>query len=105
VFRKSSANIQKHEFKHIFHLYACINLIRIVILVILNPTKYSFLVVLLILLELGCAAFIFFDKNWKEVSCDWYFMIGNTRSYIFHLIIIFFSGNSKGQNWRFWYAI
>ncbi|KAK2356475.1 tobamovirus multiplication protein 2A [Trifolium repens] len=27
---------------------------------------YSFLVVLLILVELGCAAFIFFDKNWKE---------------------------------------
>ncbi|KAL9327528.1 hypothetical protein ACSQ67_002531 [Phaseolus vulgaris] len=27
---------------------------------------YSILVVLLILIELGCAAFIFFDKNWKE---------------------------------------
>ncbi|CAK8562622.1 unnamed protein product [Lathyrus sativus] len=27
---------------------------------------YSVLVVLLILVELGCAAFIFFDKNWKE---------------------------------------
>ncbi|CAJ1928926.1 unnamed protein product [Sphenostylis stenocarpa] len=27
---------------------------------------YSTLVVLLILIELGCAAFIFFDKNWKE---------------------------------------
>ncbi|CAJ2663211.1 unnamed protein product [Trifolium pratense] len=27
---------------------------------------YSFLVVLLILVELGCAAFIFSDKNWKE---------------------------------------
>lgn len=27
---------------------------------------YSILVVLLILVELGCAAFIFFDKNWKE---------------------------------------
>ncbi|CAJ1928936.1 unnamed protein product [Sphenostylis stenocarpa] len=28
---------------------------------------YSILVVVLILVELGCAAFIFFDKNWKEV--------------------------------------
>ncbi|KAG4184876.1 hypothetical protein ERO13_A09G198100v2 [Gossypium hirsutum] len=27
---------------------------------------YSLLVVLLILVELGCAAFIFFDKSWKE---------------------------------------
>ncbi|KHN42626.1 tobamovirus multiplication protein 2A-like [Glycine soja] len=27
---------------------------------------YSILVALLILVELGCAAFIFFDKNWKE---------------------------------------
>ncbi|XP_047160815.1 tobamovirus multiplication protein 2A-like, partial [Vigna umbellata] len=27
---------------------------------------YSILVVLLILVELGCAAFIFFDKSWKE---------------------------------------
>ncbi|KHN21027.1 hypothetical protein glysoja_034149 [Glycine soja] len=32
----------------------------------LNPTKYSVLVLLLILVELGCAAFIFFDKSWKE---------------------------------------
>ncbi|XP_011028243.1 PREDICTED: tobamovirus multiplication protein 2A-like [Populus euphratica] len=29
-------------------------------------TCYSVLIVLLILVELGCAAFIFFDKNWKE---------------------------------------
>ncbi|XP_057449707.1 tobamovirus multiplication protein 2A-like [Lotus japonicus] len=28
---------------------------------------YSILVALLILVELGCAAFIFFDKSWKEV--------------------------------------
>lgn len=27
---------------------------------------YSVFVILLILVELGCAAFIFFDKNWKE---------------------------------------
>ncbi|KAL4339700.1 hypothetical protein GQ457_08G025580 [Hibiscus cannabinus] len=29
-------------------------------------TCYSVLVILLILVELGCAAFIFFDKHWKE---------------------------------------
>ncbi|KAI5594519.1 hypothetical protein BDE02_03G077900 [Populus trichocarpa] len=29
-------------------------------------TCYSVLIVLLILVELGCAAFIFFDKSWKE---------------------------------------
>ncbi|XP_052170049.1 tobamovirus multiplication protein 2A [Diospyros lotus] len=29
-------------------------------------TCYSVLVILLILVELGCAAFIFFDKKWKE---------------------------------------
>ncbi|XP_044494738.1 tobamovirus multiplication protein 2A-like [Mangifera indica] len=29
-------------------------------------TFYSILVILLILVELGCAAFIFFDKSWKE---------------------------------------
>ncbi|XXG75651.1 hypothetical protein AAC387_Pa08g0177 [Persea americana] len=30
-------------------------------------TCYSLLVILLILVELGCAAFIFFDHSWKEV--------------------------------------
>uniref|UniRef100_A0A2P2KH72 Uncharacterized protein MANES_17G019600 n=1 Tax=Rhizophora mucronata TaxID=61149 RepID=A0A2P2KH72_RHIMU len=29
---------------------------------------YSVLIILLILVELGCAAFIFFDKRWKQVS-------------------------------------
>lgn len=29
-------------------------------------TCYSLLVILLILVELGCAAFIFFDKSWKD---------------------------------------
>ncbi|KAL3598737.1 hypothetical protein D5086_006655 [Populus alba] len=29
-------------------------------------TCYSVLIILLILVELGCAAFIFFDKSWKE---------------------------------------
>ncbi|OIW21512.1 hypothetical protein TanjilG_05490 [Lupinus angustifolius] len=32
----------------------------------LKPAKYAVLVVLLILAELGCAAFVFFDKSWKE---------------------------------------
>lgn len=71
----------------------------------LNPTKYSVLVLLLILVELGCAAFIFFDKSWKEVSCHWQFRIWNSRSYICNLIIVFLPGNSYGQNWRFWYDI
>ncbi|KAJ1386552.1 hypothetical protein SESBI_40701 [Sesbania bispinosa] len=35
-------------------------------MIFLKSTKYSILVALLILVELGCAAFIFFDKNWKE---------------------------------------
>ncbi|MBA0713761.1 hypothetical protein Golax_012775 [Gossypium laxum] len=35
-------------------------------LCILFTSTYSLLVVLLILVELGCAAFIFFDKSWKE---------------------------------------
>ncbi|KAK2985046.1 hypothetical protein RJ640_016966 [Escallonia rubra] len=30
------------------------------------PTQYSVLVILLILVELGFAAFIFFDKSWKD---------------------------------------
>ncbi|KAD2145557.1 hypothetical protein E3N88_41762 [Mikania micrantha] len=34
-------------------------------------TCYSVLVILLILVELGCAAFIFFDKSWKsEIPLD-----------------------------------
>ncbi|RYR29074.1 hypothetical protein Ahy_B01g053368 [Arachis hypogaea] len=32
----------------------------------LNPAKYAFLVILLILLELAFAAVIFFDKGWKK---------------------------------------
>ena len=34
----------------------------------LKVIRYSVLVILLILVELGCAAFIFFDKSWEEVS-------------------------------------
>lgn len=48
--------------------HACIYLISI-ISSFLNSTKYSILVVLLILVELGCAAFIYFDKSWETVSC------------------------------------
>ncbi|KAG5523966.1 hypothetical protein RHGRI_030837 [Rhododendron griersonianum] len=32
----------------------------------LKSTQYAVLVVLLILVELACAAFIFFDKSWKD---------------------------------------
>ncbi|CAK9148380.1 unnamed protein product [Ilex paraguariensis] len=32
----------------------------------LKAMQYSVLVILLILVELGCAAFIFFDKSWKD---------------------------------------
>jgi hypothetical protein len=34
----------------------------------LDVYKYSFLVLLLILVEAGAAAFIFFDHSWKDVS-------------------------------------
>lgn len=34
----------------------------------LNSRQYSVLVFLLILVEGGCAAFIFFDSSWKDVS-------------------------------------
>ena len=32
----------------------------------LKVIQYSVLVILLILVELGCAAFIFFDKSWVD---------------------------------------
>lgn len=48
-------------------IYTCINL-KLIIVSFLKWTKYSILVALLILVELGCAAFLFFDKSWKEVS-------------------------------------
>lgn len=34
----------------------------------LKMTQYAVLVIVLILVELGCAAFIFFDKSWEDVS-------------------------------------
>ncbi|MBA0554480.1 hypothetical protein Golob_013579 [Gossypium lobatum] len=34
--------------------------------ILISCLMYSVLVILLILVELGCAAFIFFDKNWKD---------------------------------------
>lgn len=49
------------------YIYTCINLKGIMI-IFLKWTKYSILVALLILVELGCAAFLFFDKSWKQVS-------------------------------------
>lgn len=33
-----------------------------------NLTQYSVLVILLIAIDVGCAAFIFFDKSWKDVG-------------------------------------
>jgi len=53
--------------RHFVCIYTCINLKRIIVN-FLKWTKYSILVALLILVELGCAAFLFFDKSWKEVS-------------------------------------
>lgn len=38
------------------------------IIVSLKSVQYSLLLFLLILVELGVAAFIFFDKSWKEVG-------------------------------------
>lgn len=61
------------------YIYALIVLIKGIVIKFLKPIKYSILVALLILVELGCAAFIFFDKNWKEVSK---FVCGNMRSKI-----------------------
>lgn len=61
--------------------------------------------ILLILVELGCAAFIFFDKSWQEVSAV---LIDFSKSKMFsHLIccMSLFVGNSNRQNWRFWHDI
>lgn len=66
--------------------HACIYLISI-ISSFLNSTKYSILVVLLILVELGCAAFIYFDKSWETVSCVLSFKIWNLIWKDSHLIL------------------
>lgn len=45
----------------------------LVIFDFLKSMQYSVLVLLLILVEIGCAAFIFFDKTWEDVSVVWQF--------------------------------
>ncbi|KAA8522093.1 hypothetical protein F0562_012593 [Nyssa sinensis] len=53
---------------------------------------YSVLVILLILVELGCAAFIFFDKSWKdEIPTD--------KTGDFHMIYEFLEENWKIVKW------
>ncbi|KAK1284989.1 Tetraspanin-18 [Acorus calamus] len=53
---------------------------------------YSILVVLLILLELGCAAFIFFDHSWKDV-------IPTDKTGDFDMIYDFLDDNWKIAKW------
>ncbi|OVA14832.1 Tetraspanin/Peripherin [Macleaya cordata] len=55
-------------------------------------TCYSLLVVLLILAELGCAAFIFFDKSWKEA-------IPADKTGDFDMIYSFLEDNWKIAKW------
>ncbi|XP_010518876.1 PREDICTED: tobamovirus multiplication protein 2A [Tarenaya hassleriana] len=53
---------------------------------------YSALVILLIIVELGCAAFIFFDKSWKkEIPAD--------RTGNFNMIYKFLQDNWKIVKW------
>ncbi|RWR87344.1 tobamovirus multiplication protein 2A [Cinnamomum micranthum f. kanehirae] len=53
---------------------------------------YSLLVILLILVELGCAAFIFFDHSWKEV-------IPSDKTGDFDMIYDFLKKNWKIAKW------
>ncbi|XP_043695854.1 tobamovirus multiplication protein 2A-like [Telopea speciosissima] len=55
-------------------------------------TCYSLLVVLLILAELGCAAFIFFDKSWKDA-------LPTDKTGDFDLIYDFLKENWKIAKW------
>eukprot|EP00268_Persea_americana_P020930 TRINITY_DN20975_c1_g1_i3.p1 TRINITY_DN20975_c1_g1~~TRINITY_DN20975_c1_g1_i3.p1 ORF type:complete len:250 (+),score=34.79 TRINITY_DN20975_c1_g1_i3:370-1119(+) len=55
-------------------------------------TCYSLLVILLILVELGCAAFIFFDHSWKEV-------IPSDKTGDFDMIYDFLKKNWKIAKW------
>lgn len=45
---------------------------------ILKIIKYSVLLILLILVELGLSAFMFFDKSWKEVSFTEFVIFSST---------------------------
>lgn len=53
---------------------------------------YSFLLVLLILAELGCAAFIFFDESWKDT-------IPKDKTGDFEMIYDFLDDNWKIAKW------
>ncbi|KAJ9135079.1 hypothetical protein P3X46_032298 [Hevea brasiliensis] len=53
---------------------------------------YSVLVILLILVELGCAAFIFFDKSWKEE-------LPTDKTGVFDLIYDFLTENWNIVRW------
>ncbi|KAF6135368.1 hypothetical protein GIB67_027242 [Kingdonia uniflora] len=55
-------------------------------------TCYSLLVILLILAELGCAAFIFFDKSWEDT-------IPTDKSGDFDMIYRFLKENWKIAKW------
>ncbi|KAJ4952286.1 hypothetical protein NE237_029118 [Protea cynaroides] len=55
-------------------------------------TCYSLLVILLILVELGCAAFIFFDKSWKDA-------LPTDKTGDFDLIYNFLKENWKIAKW------
>ncbi|XP_038687093.1 tobamovirus multiplication protein 2A-like [Tripterygium wilfordii] len=55
-------------------------------------TCYSVLVILLILVELGCAAFIFFDKSWKED-------LPTDKTGVFDMIYDFLRENWKIVKW------
>ncbi|XP_077244922.1 tobamovirus multiplication 2A [Tasmannia lanceolata] len=55
-------------------------------------TCYSLLVILLILIELGCAAFIYFDKSWEET-------IPTDKTGDFDMIYDFLKTNWKIAKW------
>lgn len=55
-------------------------------------TCYSLLVILLIMAELGCAAFIFFDKSWKDAIPD-------DKTGDFDMIYSFLEHNWKIAKW------
>lgn len=77
----SSDFSSQSSMKHVWHL---------------NLEQYSMLIFLLILVELGAAGFIFFDKSWKDVSV---FSLTTSLSYYTLLSEKWWkslSGNSKG---------
>ncbi|KAF8412823.1 hypothetical protein HHK36_000794 [Tetracentron sinense] len=58
----------------------------------INKRYYSVLVILLILAELGCAAFIFFDHSWKDA-------IPSDKTGDFEMIYSFLKENWKITKW------